>query len=203
MFSQIAVALVLATLPPSLPDLAGPVTPVDYILPAQRVVAYGPLAEVRVLTDIRLPVEAQTAYDLDFASASYFGAYAVSKDGGWGLSTGNNALDAAREMAMQECLSVNAACTIHSELVPAGYVDIGPGDVTVTPEAAGHYTDVSTNIPFFAMAVSADGAYSKVWGYATQAEADRQALSDCEGYRVIEAGLSDMPCILLPRAGKK
>jgi hypothetical protein len=202
MFSQI-LAVVLSTLSPAVPGLTDVAIPVDYILPAQRVVSYDLAAEVRTLSNIRLSTEAQTAFDLDFVSAPYFGAFAVSKDGGWGFSTGTNELEAAREIAMQECLSVNASCTIHSELIPAGFVDLGPGDVTLSPEPAGHYADTSTNIAFFAMAVSADGAYSKVWGLPTQAEANTQALADCESYRVTDTALSDMPCILLPRAGKK
>jgi hypothetical protein len=203
MFLELALAFSMASQTPLLPDFKTAVTEVDYILPVARVVPYGPATEVRVVSTIRLSPEAQAAYDQDFTSAPYFGAFAVSKDGGWGYSTGTNSLGAAREIALQECLAVNSACTVHSEIVPPGYVDLGPGDVTLSPETAGHYNDTSTNTPFYAMAVSADGAYSKVWGYATQAEADNQALADCESYRVNDLPISDMPCVLLPRAGKK
>lgn len=184
------------------PGMEGIVS-VDYILPVQRVVPYGPAAEMRTLSDIVLSPEAQTAFNTEFAPAPYFGAFAVSKDGGWGYTTGTNSLGAAREIAMQECLAVNRSCIIHTEIVPMGYVDIGPGDVTLSPETAGHYADATTNTTYFAMAVSADGAYSKVWGYPSQAEADQQALADCESYRVNDLPISEMPCVLLPRAGKK
>jgi hypothetical protein len=176
---------------------------VDYILPVQRVVPYGAAGELRAVSTAALSPEAQTAFDTEFAPAPYFGAFAVSKDGGWGYTTGTNSLGAAREIALQECLAVNRSCIIHTEIVPQGYVDIGPGDVTLSPETAGHYGDVTTNTVFFAMAVSADGAYSKVWGYPTQAEADQQALADCESYRINDLPISDMPCVLLPRTGKK
>ncbi len=176
---------------------------VDYILPVQKVVPYGTEGVVRTVSSIRLASEAQAAFDAEFAPADYFGAFAVSKDGGWGYTSGTNSLGAAREIAMQECLAVNRSCTIHSEIVPVGYVDIGPGDVTLSPETAWHYFDVTTNTVFFAMAVSADGAYSKVWAYPTQAEADRQALADCESFRIMDLPISSMPCLLLPRPGKK
>jgi hypothetical protein len=200
-FSMAVHAPVLA---PGLPDMQAPdVMEVDYILPAQRVVPYGNDGVLRQLSNVALSPDAQTAFDREFAVAPYFGAFAVSKDGGWGYSTGSNSLGAAREVALAECLSVNSVCTIHTELIPVGYVAIGPGDVTLSPETAGHYNDTTTNTPFFAMAVSADGAYSKVWGYASQAEADAQALADCDSYRITDLPIPAMPCVLLPRAGKK
>jgi hypothetical protein len=204
MFLDMLFAFSIAFQTPGLPGIATQdLVEADYILPAQRVVPYGPQGVLQTISNVRLSPEAQNAFDTDFVTASYFGAFAVSKDGGWGYSTGSNSLGAAREIAMAECLSVNSACTIHTELVPEGYVTMGPGDVTLSPETAGHYNDTSTNTPFYAMAVSADGAYSKVWGYASQAEADAQAVSDCEQYRINDLPLSDMPCVLLPRAGKK
>jgi hypothetical protein len=203
MFVVLALAISTATVSPTLPDLSANLTQVDYILPAQRVVRYDTAGELNVVSNVRLSPDAQTAYDQDFTTASYFGAFAVSKDGGWGYSTGTNSLEAARDIALNECLAVNSACTIHTEIVPQGYVDLGPGDVTLSPETAGHYNDTSTNAQFYAMAISADGAYSKVWGYPSQAEADTQALADCESYRVNDLPIGDYPCLLLPRAGKK
>ena len=203
MFVALALAISTVTVSPALPGLASDLTPVDYILPAQRVVPYGATTEMRVISNVRLSPDAQVAYDQEFSTAPYFGAFAVSKDGGWGYSTGTNSLEAARDIALNECLAVNSSCTIHTEIIPQGYVDIGPGDVTLSPETAGHYNDSSTNIQFYAMAISADGAYSKVWGYPTQAEADAQALSDCETYRVNDLPIAPYPCLLLPRAGKK
>ncbi len=182
---------------------AANLTQIDYILPAERVVIYPPEAEMRRLSNIVLSPEAQNAFDTEFATASYYGAFATSKDGGWGYSVTSNSLEAARDIAMQECLGENGQCIIMAEIVPQAYVPIGPGDVTITSEVVGHYRDVTTNIAPFAMAVSGDGAYSKVWGMPSQAEADAAALSDCEGYRITDLpNLSPLPCVLLPRPRK-
>lgn len=175
----------------------------EQVVRAERVVPYGPEGELRAVSRLPLSPEAQTAFDAEFATAPYFGAFAISKEGGWGYSVGTNSLAAARELAMQQCLDVNARCLIHSELVPRGYVDPAPGEVTLSPEPAQHYADTTSNTPFAAMAVSADGAYSKVWGHASPGEAEAAALADCESNRVTGEMLSDMPCVLLPRPGKR
>jgi hypothetical protein len=203
MFLEIALAFSMATHAPALPDLTAGLTTVDYILPVQRVVPYGAATQIINQSTIQLSPDARVAFDQDFAVAPYFGAFAVSKDGGWGYSVGTNSLGAAREIALQECLAVNSACTIHSEIVPVGYVPIGPGDVTMNAETARNYADTSVQVQFYAMAISADGAYAQGWEYASQAEADAAALADCETYRIRDLPISDMPCVLLPRAGKK
>jgi hypothetical protein len=198
----LAVSLAIPSL--SQPDAAPPLLVQAQTAPrAGRVVPYGPEAELRAISRLQLSPEALAAFQTEFATATYFGAFAISKEGGWGYTTGTNGLAAAREIAMQECLSVNARCLIHTELVPRGYVDPAPGEVTLSPEAAQNYTDATTNTPYAAMAVSADGAYSKVWGHASPAEAEAAALADCENNRIADPGLSAMPCVLLPRPGKR
>lgn len=207
MFLEFALAFSMAThaaVLPRLPDdFTAGVTRVDYILPVQRVVPYSPATQIITVRTITLAPDAQVAFDQEFAVAAYFGAFAVSKDGGWGYSVGTNSLGAAREIAVHECAAVNGTCSIHSEIVPEGYVEIGPGDLTMNAETARNYADTSVQVPFYAMAVSADGAYAQGWDHPTQAEADAAALADCETYRVRDLPISDMPCVLVPRAGKK
>lgn len=203
MFFELAFVAAMSVPAASLPVTQNDLIQVDYILPAERVVVYPPEGVVRRVTNSALSVPAQTVFDTEFVTATYYGAFATTKDGGWGYSVGANSLDGAREVAMQQCLFENLRCLITAELVPVGYVEIGPGDVTIAPAVVGHYTDVTTNVAPFAMAVSADGAYSKVWEMPSQAAADAAALSDCEGYRFSDLpNLPPFPCVLLPRPRK-
>lgn len=185
---------------PSGPGLQADLVPVDFILPVRRVVSYPPTGELHMLSMLPMLPDAQAAFDTEFASATYYSAFALSKDGGWGYSRTTNSLGAARAIAMQECLSMNAQCLIIAEIRPQGYVAPGPGDITVTPEVAGYLDEFMGEPGFRAFAVSADGAYASLWNVATQAEADALALSDCESYRTSHLpGLMDMPCVLLPQ----
>lgn len=195
----------LTVLVPTLAPVALPapdIAPVEFRLPAQSVTLYPPQGELRVLSAPALPPDVQAAYDENFAGQTFFSAFALSKDGGWGYATTVNTLAAAREVAMQECLSRNAQCRIIAEIVPQGYMPPDQGEITLTPEVAALYADpagVGATGGAMAMAVSEDGAYSLVWGHASQPDADRSAISDCEGNRM--SGLTqlrDMPCILLP-----
>lgn len=174
----------------------------DFGQPVQRVSIYGPSNEMRVLSNLTLSREAQNAFDEGFSTATYFGAFAVAKDGGWGFAAGANSLAAAHEIAMQECLAVNTRCIIHTEIVPVDYIDPAPGEATLASLAATVYTDPARSDIFHAMAVSEDGAYFRVWGHETQAAANTAALSGCEENRIRDLPIADMPCVLLPRAGK-
>jgi hypothetical protein len=203
MIVDVLLALSLTIRPPAAPDIPMPLlVQADRVPRAERVTIYGPKGELRTTSRVPLSPAAQADFDAEFATASYFGAFAVSKDGGWGYSVGNNGLAAAREIALQECLAVNPSCLVHTELVPQGYADPGPGEVTLSPEVADQYRDAASNTRFAAMAVSADGAYSKVWGHASPREAESTALAECERNRIADLPLSDMPCVLLPRPGK-
>ncbi len=184
---------------PAAPGASGPLHPVDYILPARRVVTYSPESELRMLSRLPIPASAQSVFDNEFGRASYFAAFALSKDGGWGYSLTTNSLGAAHSVAMAECLRLNDQCMLIAEIVPAGYVEPRPGDITLTPEVTVYYEEFADKAGFKAFAVSADGAYAILWDVPTQAEADREALADCESYRTLDLpGLIDMPCVLLP-----
>ena len=174
----------------------------EQVVRAERVVPYGPEAELRAVSRLPLSRGAQAAFDTEFATASYFGAFAVAKDGGRGYWVSANGLAAARELALQECLVFNASCLVHTELVPQGYGDPAPGEVTLSHGVAVLYSDAARNDPFVAMAASADGAEYRVWGHASPGKAEAAALAGCESIRVTGEALSDMPCVLLPRPVK-
>jgi hypothetical protein len=165
---------------------------------AARVIVFSQASEVHVMGSAQLTDEGMQAFQRQFSPATYFGAFAVSKDGGWGYYTGVNSRQAARDLALAECRAASQDCAIYAELLPANYVDPGPDAITMAPEVTRVYRDESTDLGFFAMAISADGAYSKMWDAETQEAADRLALEDCENYRSDAPAAAGMGCILLP-----
>jgi hypothetical protein len=207
LLAESRLATVLATATDAPPDAlpAAPQakpTPRETPLPPAGVVIFAQATRVHTLGTAHLAPEAQAVFDENFATGTYFGAFTLSKDGGWGYYTGINSRQAARDLALGECLAAGLDCAIYAELLPADYVDPGEGAITLAYEAASHYADRSTDRPFHAMAVSEDGAYSKVWDSPSQAEADAQALSECSTYRAKDSAARDMPCFLLPPAGE-
>jgi hypothetical protein len=190
-------AFVLAVgLPPS---LGGPaVIPVDFPLNGGPATAFSSAATVRILTDLPLSPEAQAVFDSEFQATGYFGAFALSKDGGYGYSSGVATLAAAREVALAQCASLNGNCLVMAELVPEGYVPPPDGTLTLSQQVQSYFSTAAKNPDFQALAVSEDGAFAMYWGMASQSEADRQALTDCEANRDRSIpGLRDMPCVLV------
>ncbi|GGL75411.1 hypothetical protein [Wenxinia marina] len=194
--------LVLGAAAPALPDLPGHLE-IDFQLPAERVILYPPSGELRMLSGLRLSPEAQQAFDTEFRPTTYFSAFATSKSGGWGYATTTNSAEAARAIAMGECRSSNDDCILVAEIVPRGYREPGPGDITMTPEVAELYRNpAAAGAPdgaARAMAISADGAYALVWGLPDQAAADGAAISDCGQHLNHDLpGVEPMPCFVVP-----
>lgn len=177
--------------------VAAPVAQAEPVTPG--VAVFAPSSRVHVLGSAALTPDGEQAFGRDFSTAIYFGAFAVAKDGGWGYFTGVNSRVAARELALAECRRVSPDCAIYAELLPSDYADPGPGTITLGPDAARVYREAETDLGFHAMAVSADGAYAKIWSAATQDAADQQALADCESYRSDAPAAAGMACILLPQ----
>lgn len=180
-----------------------PVTTVaDYIGEPQRVVLYPTAGELRMLARPGLSADAQNAFDNEFRPNTYYSAFALSKDGGWGWATTTNSLSGARAVAMAECETHNESCRVIAEIVPIGYVEMGEGDLTMTPVVMDLFLNpesVNATIDYIGMAVGADGAYSMVWGYATPEEAAAAALADCNLHiRTDLATLEQMPCVAVP-----
>lgn len=172
--------------------------PVDFPAGGGPAVAWPGTGIVNRLSNLPLSAEAQAVFDSDFQATGYFGAFALSKEGGYGYSSGVASLAAARDIAMAQCTGLNGTCTVIAELVPQGYADPGPGALTLSQQIAGHFATAAKKPDFLALAVSEDGAYAMYWGMASQAEADAQALADCEANRERDLpGLRDMPCVLV------
>lgn len=150
------------------------------------------------LSNLPLSADAQATFDTDFQSLGYFGAFALSKDGGYGYSSGVGSLAGARDIALAQCLSLNSNCMVVAELVPSDYVDPGPGAVTLSQQVYGHFRTAAKNPDFQALAVSEDGAFAMYWAMPSQAEANAQALADCDANRERSLpGLRQMPCVLV------
>lgn len=205
MLFEIALGLVLtAALEPQLPSLPGyapeDLRRAEFVVPETRVVIYPPEAELRMLTNRVLPSDLKQLFDTEFSHSTYFSALAMSDDGGWGFALTVNSRDAARKIAMLECLNVNTRCRLIAEVLPVGFAPVTPGEITLTPEVADHWASYLGLPGIKAFAVSEDGAFAYVWDVPTQDEADRLALADCEAFRMSDlARVPDLPCILLPQ----
>lgn len=200
MFIEFALTLSLI-LPDIGPNAGPPMTQIEFIEPVQQVVTYPPAGVVNLLSGLQLPGDTLTAFETEFQDGDvYFGAFAITKEFGYGYVTGANSIEAAHEIAIEECLKQGPACLVYAELLPVGYVPLQDGQATLAPEATDHYTNPNPSWGNFrAMAVSEDGAYSVVWNYGSPREAADAALADCTGYRITDLqGLRDMPCMLLP-----
>lgn len=204
MFLTFLAAGLSTALAAPLPDqTALALVPVDYQLPAERVVIYPPEGELRQISGLPLTGSAQRAFDSDFVTSTYFSAFAVSKAGDFGYSTTTNSLDAAQSIALGECQRHAPICTLIAEIVPAGYREPGPGDITITPEVAAIFMNPEgVGAPpglIRAMAISGDGAYAMVWGHPDMASSVTQVTADCEQNRVNDVpGLAPFPCVVLP-----
>ena len=177
----------------------------DFTPPITETVVYSPETELIVHSAPALSETAQEAWDTSFAVSSYYSAFAISKDGGYGFATTTNSPTAAREIAMMECLTHNAQCRVIAEVRPLGYVEPAETAATVTVEVAGYLQDLMREQAFRAAAISPDGAYSLVWGYGSLAEAENAAMTDCDGYRrpQVNPGDPTWPCVLLPLQPQK
>lgn len=174
---------------------------IEFQLPAERVVEYA-ASELRQISAPQLSETAQTAFDSEFLVTTHYSAFAYAKGGGYGYSTTANTLDAARFIAMEQCLSFNDQCRIIAEIIPVGYQPPGPGDITVSPAIAGFIRDARAQPPFRAMAISEEGAYSYVWGHKNQEDANRAAVADCISHVDPDLqGSSIGTCVLVPGVG--
>lgn len=196
MIIEIATALTL-----SLPNAGPPVTQVEFIEPIGGVVTYPPIGVLELRSGLELPGDTLIAFQEEFLPESvYFGAFAITKNFSYGYVTGANSIEAARDIAIEECLQQGTGCLIFAEIYPQGYEPLGDGIVSLAPEAGAYYADPPADWGNFrAMAISEDGAYSIVWNYETPAAAGAAALSDCAGYAITDLpNLRAMPCILVP-----
>jgi hypothetical protein len=196
---------VLLTASFGLGALPGPeaLTPAQFQPAAASVVGYPDNRTLIRYSGQRLSEVAQVAWVDFFAKNSYFSAFAYAKDGGYGFATTANSPEAARDIALRQCASLNDQCRVIAEIHPVGYKPPAPGEVTLSVEVAGYYREAFALEAFRAMAVSLDGSYSTAWGYPTQAEAEARALADCESFRIDSVDLryneaADWPCFLLP-----
>ena len=185
----------------TLPEAPLPLTKVEFSEPVTQVLTYPPVGVLDQLSGLALPDGTREAFEIDFQDGNaYFGAFAITKDFGYGYVTGANSIEAAREIAMEECLKQGPVCLMYAEILPEGYQPLAPGQVSLNAEAADYYRNPDPSWGSFrAMAVSEDGAYSIVWNYGSPREASAAAMSDCTSYTIEDLpGLRDMPCVLIP-----
>ena len=190
---------VAATL--TLPNAGPTVIPIEFNEPIREVITYPETGVLQQVSGLVLPEGARSAFEDEFIQGQiYFAAFAITKDFGYGYVTGANSIQAAREIAIEECLKQGPACHIYAEIYPVGYEPLSDGQVSLAPEAGNHFNNPAAEWGRFrAMAISEDGAYSIVWNYESPSEAAAAALSDCNGYSISDLpNLREMPCILIP-----
>jgi len=201
MIIEFVLSASLGLSPATLPEAEVPLVNVEFSNPVRRVITYPPVGILDRKSGLELPEGTREAFEFDFADGTmYFGAFAITKDFGYGYVTGSNSIEAAREIAMEECLKQGPVCLIYAEILPQGYQPLNPGEVSLAAEAGAYYTNPDPSWGSFrAMAVSEDGAYSVVWNHGTPREATAAALADCEQYTINDLpNLRDMPCVLVP-----
>lgn len=185
----------------TLPEDAVPVTQVEFVPPITRVVTYPPVGTVHRHSGLALPEGTREAFEDEFLRGQvFFGAFAIAKDFSYGYVTGANSRAGAQDIAMQECLKASSRCLIYAEILPQDYVDLSPGQVSLTSEVANYHTNPDPAWGSYrAMAISEDGAYSIVWNHGTLAEARAAAVSDCSQHLITDLpGLRPMPCVAVP-----
>lgn len=194
--AALAIAVSTNTVPAPAPEA---LVEVEFLQPLTRSQTFSGPGNLRMLSGLPPNMGLEQVFEQDFATQDYFAAFAVSKDGGYGFSTGTNTLEAARYVAMANCLNFNAECRIMAEITPQGYTGPQQGVMTLTPEVAQYYLTAQNYGTFRAMATTASGAYALSFNHPSQAAADAQALADCEGFRLESAlGASDFMCVLVP-----
>lgn len=196
MIIEFAVAVAL-----TLPNTSPVVTQVEFREPVLGVVTYPTEGELNRVSGLQLPGDTLVAFEEEFLTDHiFFGAFAITKEFGYGYVTGANSIEAAREIAIEECLQQGTGCLIYAEIYPVGFDALPDGAISLASEASAYYNDPPTEWGNYrAMAISEDGAYSIVWNYETPARAAAAALADCEGYTISDLpNLREMPCMLVP-----
>ncbi len=117
----------------------------------------------------------------DFLSQSFYGAFAMSKDGYSYWYAGFHDLDTARTAVLAWCEDDSPAegrpCEIAAYLVPS-YIPEGFISGLSAP-AIGELEEFMGYGGEKSFAISANGAYAYTWDYGTAREADNEAISLC------------------------
>jgi hypothetical protein len=74
---------------------------------------------------MQLPDVTRTAYNNDFFVENiFFGAFAVTKDFGYGFVVGANSIETAREFTTVKCFEHESICLNYAEILPTGFVPL-------------------------------------------------------------------------------
>lgn len=123
----------------------------------------------------------------NFRRAGYFSALAISADGAWGSSTGNNELDAAVQTALAYCnneLEPNEAkCALYATIVPKDYKK-REGYSLSTENTKFYISEFKDFSGPKAIAASTGISIWSVWNADSLASAKKDALRSCEKDRI-------------------
>lgn len=144
--------------------------------------------------DRKLRDTAREAFETEFATGTYFGAFYQSPNGAYGWATGHNSPHAAQANALAHCAQYAEDCSLKAELLPAGWTE--GGGLTLRAEAARSFAAYLQGTGARAFAMSENGASGWADGHSTLWSAKSAALDLCEGRRAKNqpAHLPDWPC---------
>ncbi len=143
--------------------------------------------KLTVLSDKALPDHGDARADFrEFSQGpSYFGAFALSRDGGPAFTYGYNTLEAARLDVLAYCAKKHSQdCAIYAIMEPAEALPEMP--MPLSAEATEAYIEYQGLGGHRAFAIADNGAYGLTWDWDSERGARAEALSICAGYAADE-----------------
>lgn len=137
-------------------------------------------ADLRIDPAFILPPEvAQLLHDT-MDGQSYFGAFALGGQGGYGWTVGYGSAQAARATALASCAQHDDGCRVVADLWPQGLTDPPADSLSFVQAESYRQTRAQTGPRAFARAL--DGAYGSARGLTWQ-EARSVAIARCNAGR--------------------
>lgn len=146
--------------------------------------------DARVLETEAAYANARDAYHSQFKTESYFGAFAIGRDGAYGWAGRHNSIRAARANALSHCAQYGPDCQIYAEIYPDGY-DAAAG-YPLRQRVQTQYLNYMQRPGPKAIAVAENGAAGYASGRWTIWGAKMAALLNCRA-RVRENQASYLP----------
>jgi hypothetical protein len=93
------------------PNFSPPLVQVDFALGVHQALTYPPRGVGNQLTGLQLPDVMRATYKKNFfVDNIFFGAFAVTKDFGYGFAVGANSIETAHEITTVKCIEHGAIC---------------------------------------------------------------------------------------------
>lgn len=143
--------------------------------------------KLTVLSDKALPDhgDAQADFRAFSQTAGFFGAFALSSDGGPAFNSGYNTLEAARLDVLAFCARKHSQdCALYAIMEPVEVLPDLP--MAMSAEATEAYVEYQHLSGHRAFALADNGAYGLTWEWDSERGARAEALSICASYAADE-----------------